>query len=53
MDINMQNTFQFAVGVCCCLQIRNSVLYMVVKGLVLRQSLPCYYAKVSPLNYVL
>ena len=35
----MQNTFKLAVGVCCCLQICNSVVNMVVKGLVLGQSL--------------
>ena len=38
----------------CCLQICNSVINMVVMGLVLGQSfLSCYYAKVSPLYYVL
>ena len=47
----MQNTFLLALGVCCCLQICNSVVNMVVKGLVLGQSLRvvsimgiCYYA---------
>ena len=35
----MQNTFKLAVDVCCCLQICNSVVNMVVKGLVLGQSL--------------
>ena len=35
----MQNTFYLAVGVCCCLQICNSVVKIVVKGLVLGQSL--------------
>ena len=38
----MQNTFQLAVSVCCCLQICNSVVNMVVKGLVLGQSLMVY-----------
>ena len=51
----MQNTFKVAVDVCCCLQICNSVVNMVVKGLgkVLWSYLPCYYAKVSLLCYVL
>ena len=35
----MQYTFKLAVGVCCCLKICNSVVKMVVMGLVLRQSL--------------
>ena len=35
----MQNTFKLAAGVCCCLQICNSVVNMVVKKLVLGQSL--------------
>ena len=30
----MQSTFSLAVGICCCLQICNSVVNMVVKGLV-------------------
>ena len=38
MKRNMQNIFKLAVGVCCCLQICNSV-NMVVKVLVLGQSL--------------
>ena len=46
--------------VCCCLQTCNSVVYVVVMGLVLGQSLmvisttgSLLYAKVSPLYYVL
>ena len=43
-------------GCICCLQICNSVLNVVVMGLVLGQSLmvisTCYYAKVSPLYNV-
>ena len=40
MERNIQNTFKLAVGACCCfLQICNSVVNMVVKGLVLGQSL--------------
>ena len=35
----MQNTFKLAVGICRCLQICNSVVNMVVNGLVLGQSL--------------
>ena len=35
----MQNTFSLAVSVCCCLQIRNLVLNMAVKVLVLGQRL--------------
>ena len=49
-----------AVGVCCCLQTRNSIVYVVVMGLVLGQSLMVIsttgiilYAKVSPLYNVL
>ena len=34
MKINMQNTFYFAVGMCCCLKICNSVVNIVVMGLV-------------------
>ena len=35
----MKNTFQLAMGVCCCLQIFNSVLSILVMELVRGQSL--------------
>ena len=58
---NMEKTFQLAVGVCCCLQTCNSVINMLVMGLVLGPSLMVisitgvllYFAKVSPLYSVL
>ena len=56
----MGKTFQLAVGVCCCLQACNSVVNMLVMGLVLWPSLMfisitgiLLYAKVSPLYNVL
>ena len=35
----MESTFQLAVGVCCCLQTCNSVVNILVMGLVLGPSL--------------
>ena len=55
----MENAFSLAVGVCCCLKTCNSVLYMLVMGLVLGPSLMVMsimgillYAKVPPLYNV-
>ena len=56
----MEKTFKLAVGVCCCLQTCNSVVYMLVMGLVVGPSLMVVsimgillYAKVSLLFNVL
>ena len=56
----MQNTFQLAVGVCCCLKICNFVGNIVVIGVVLGQSFMVIsstgvllYAKVSPFYILL
>ena len=58
----MKNRFEIAVDVCCCLQTCNSVVHMLVMGLVFGPSLMVisksitgvllYYAKVSPLYNV-
>ena len=37
-EIQIETCFKLAVGVCCCLQICNSVVNMVVMGLELGQS---------------
>ena len=54
----MQNTFKLAVDVCCCLQLCNSAVNMVVKGLVLGQSLMVISIlllckSISPLLYIM
>ena len=54
----MKKTFNLVVGGCCCLQACNSVVKMVVMGLVLGQSLIVIsitgiLCKISPLYNVL
>ena len=60
MKNEIEKIFELAVGVCCCLQTCNSVVKILVMGLVLGQSLmvistmdTLLYAKVSLLYNVL